>query len=575
MNVSQLPPSLSEALGHCSPETLLNLSCHSQSGTAGDGESQLVCAPPPGDRSAMLLVLLIGLTVLIVLMILTVNMLTMLTLYRTRKLHTLMNYLVAFICLANLPLCISTGLTPYLINHRVQTLCYLRYLAMTLAHNAVFVTVVAITVLRYMIVVRNKNFTPTRRNVALALVVPLLVAIARCLPVFDDMYGKCGDMFGRTTEGFVIVVNRPAKMSTSMLIGVGFQYTVGLLLMAVCHARILAKAVNSQRRVRAHHGDWHRQFFPSSLTRMMRPGGGVQGQHRLTQNTPTAQKETKPPSTSGVDVNGGGDSGDGSVVISVNGGTQTTAWWRRTNSVRHGSLSQVLACGGRALPGVELVDSAAAAPAAAAVTSGAGGIETRISWKRLNGNSSNSADCAVTGRLTAVPSTSTAIPGPSTSTAVVCPSTSTAIPGPSTSSGTNTNTNTISGTCTNISSGRSSVSPLALRPDRLPKNGGGWGWGGRQPGAAPAEHRRVDVVATAALLCCMAVYVLAYAPFVAFILAERQLSCLLMPSLRLLSWTLLSCSVGLTAVLNPLIFVIFNSEFRRAFRRTCCTELRL
>ena len=546
MNLSQLPPTLAAALSHCSPEKLLNLSCQHRpdlwSGSgAADGESPLVCDSPPGDRSVILQATLISITVLTVTMMLLVNVLTIMTLYRTRKLHTLMNSLVGFICLANLPLCLSSGLNPYLVNHRVQMLCQVRHVALTLAHNAAFITVVAITVLRYLMVVCNKSYAATRRNVALALAAPLLFSAAACVLIFDNMYSKCGDTFGRTTKGFVIVINRPAKTSTSMLIGIGLQYSIGLLVMAFCHARILAKTLDSRRKLRAHRSNRLKHFSP-------RPAAPRSDNVAEKQETPLSHKAAKLPRTSDGGING----------------VDTSVWLRRTSSVKHGSTLMLPSTTRSVLPEVDQVDSTAAAAAvgeasnkmaeaaAAAGANSAGDDQTSVSPQiEQNACASKNGTSTSTSQIMVSPSTSVAALGPSASTSA-----------------------SASASCIRLDTSRSPLAPLTLRIDRLFNHGSHRGLDGHQRGTAPAEHRRVDVVATAALLCCMAVYLLAYGPFVAFILAERSMDCLLMPPPRLLSWILFNCSTGLSAVLNPLIFVIFNGEFRHAFGRTCQTALR-
>ncbi|KAF0286683.1 hypothetical protein FJT64_014838 [Amphibalanus amphitrite] len=457
----------------------------------------------------------------------------MLTLYRTRKLHTLMNSLVAFMCLTNLPLCLSTGLTPYLINHRAQALCRLRHGAMEVSHCGAFVTVVLITVLRYLMVVHNRRFAPSRANVLRALAAPLLVAAARNLPLFDDMYAKCGDTFGHTTDGFVIVVNRPATTSTPMLIGLVVLYSVGLLLMALCHARILVATVSSRRRLRAHRRTGRRH----SLRRPKVPSVWSLQVGDGNRPAQTADRASAEKGAQRAAANGGGDGGSGEAAV---------PWWRCATLTRLGSPSRPR------LPPVEEVDAATASgrgPAPPAVGGRTGavpdtGLRNRANGSAAAGGGASSGAGGVEHSISAADGTNN--PAPSTNT-------SASEAGPSSGCG------------------RTPAGSLTLRADRLTAYGA-------RPGAPPAAvagpRRRVDVVASAALLCCMAVYVLAYAPFVAFIVAERRLSCVLLPPLRIVSWLLFNCSVGLTAVLSPLTFVIFNGEFRRAFRRTCYATVR-
>ncbi|KAF0288777.1 hypothetical protein FJT64_012863 [Amphibalanus amphitrite] len=88
--------------------------------------------------------------------------------------------------------------------------------------------------------------------------------------------------------------------------------------------------------------------------------------------------------------------------------------------------------------------------------------------------------------------------------------------------------------------------------------------------ARPAVRRtgRVDVVATMAMITYLLTFLISFAPILAVSHYTSDLKCVVMPSERYYIFTMITTSGGVTAVLNPLVCVIFSKDFREAFIRS-------
>ena len=111
-----------------------------------------------------------------------------------------------------------------------------------------------------------------------------------------------------------------------------------------------------------------------------------------------------------------------------------------------------------------------------------------------------------------------------------------------------------------------------------PAPGRGAGSGSAQGGGGPAPGRSnirrgpaVDVVATMAMVALLVTFVLSFTPFLALRWFDVQMKsiCVLMPGERILILISLTISGGIRGILNPLVCVVFSSEFRKVFWQIC------
>ena len=73
---------------------------------------------------------------------------------------------------------------------------------------------------------------------------------------------------------------------------------------------------------------------------------------------------------------------------------------------------------------------------------------------------------------------------------------------------------------------------------------------------------------TVSLIAFLVIFAVSFAPYISLIFVDEGLECIIMPFARFQIWAVLITSGGITAVLNPLVLVLFSGDFRNAFRNT-------
>ncbi|KAF0296098.1 hypothetical protein FJT64_006419 [Amphibalanus amphitrite] len=250
-----LPPGL---VPNLSSECLLKiaefLECHERRGAAD--HSELVCTPHSGQEGGIstrsahaIFVTVIAVTVALTVVL---NSAVIVTIAVNRRLHTLVNYLVSLLCANQLAWIVFPIAESSLNVHLYDSLCLLRYIVMQSTTSMNFGLIVTITLLRYLIVVRNHSYPGGKQNMLVFTVLAGLPCTFRWLLFRADDNGRCGTLFASTPDGYDI--NQPAERHEPLrtFIIILIEYIIGLTIVGFCYYKILAKALASRRRLRRH-----------------------------------------------------------------------------------------------------------------------------------------------------------------------------------------------------------------------------------------------------------------------------------------------------------------------------------
>ena len=227
-----------------------HLQCYQRSGP--DNVSRLVCsAGAEGDsRAALMHTVLVALTFVIVPLAAILNLAVVLTILLNRKLYTVINVLVTVLGINNL---VWTGLPIMLviqIKVSMPVLCSMRAMLFIITRGVSFTVIVTITVLRYLMVVRNHSYPACRRNVLVFVSIAVLPAVVKWLVRRSHQVSACNPVVAQTPQGLLI----PAKFEKTFDLLTGIiaivEYGGGLIILTFCYICILMTTVRSRRRVK-------------------------------------------------------------------------------------------------------------------------------------------------------------------------------------------------------------------------------------------------------------------------------------------------------------------------------------
>ena len=128
--------------------------------------SRLVCSSLSGDEeelSARMYNALVTLTTVIVPLTVLLNLTVVLTVYMNRRLHTVINVLVIVLCVNNVIWVVAPILITVYPNFR-GTSCVVNKFIFSATRSVMFFSIVTITLLRYLMVVKNHNYPAQWRN---------------------------------------------------------------------------------------------------------------------------------------------------------------------------------------------------------------------------------------------------------------------------------------------------------------------------------------------------------------------------------------------------------------------------
>ena len=224
------------------------LQCHQQPGPGN--VSRLVCSSDGGDgRAALLHTVLVSLTALIVPLAIVFNLAVILTVLLNRKLHTVINVLVTVLGINNLA---WTGM-PVVLTMQARIvlpiLCSVRTGIFIITRGVNFTVIVTITVLRYLMVVRNRNYPASAQNVVLFVSVAVLPAILKWIIRRSHRVSACNPVVAQNPDGFLIVAKFVSTFDLLTGIIAIVEYGGGIFVLAFCYTRILTTTFRARQRV--------------------------------------------------------------------------------------------------------------------------------------------------------------------------------------------------------------------------------------------------------------------------------------------------------------------------------------
>ena len=254
------------------------LRCHARPGP--DNSSTPVCElrEDAGDRMDTstvhsLFLSVIGVTVLLAVVL---NLVVILTIAFNKKLHTMVNYLTSLLCFNQLVWVIFPVIEIKLNEFLSPGLCALRHHVLQISTSADFGLIVTITLLRYLMVVRNHSYPARCQNMLFFTGIALLPFIFRVLMFSRADNGLCGHFLAETPDGYAIntVPTRHRQLRTLIILLI--EHIVGLCALAFCYANILAKTCASEKRMAVHATEFARSQSVRGKIRVQAPDGEVQ-----------------------------------------------------------------------------------------------------------------------------------------------------------------------------------------------------------------------------------------------------------------------------------------------------------
>ena len=508
-----------------------------------DNISKLVCDSKDGNDAATTAkhhTAFMSVAVVTALLAIVLNSTVLLTIFLSRKLHTIVNYLVALLCLNQLFWTVFPVIEMCDLPVLVPQFCTVRYIMYFIPTTWTFSLIVTVTLVRYSLVVHNHSYPTNWQNILLFTIIPVLPGIAQLKLLMDHTSGQCGAIFATTSAGHTITRLPPRKYIAEFGILIIAECVAGFTVLFFCYFRILAKIIASRKLVTSslRNGQTTTGIRQPVASRTRRLYSCFTG--RAQSDLPTADQQPLPGiplatfPRSGADQRPLGDTA-ASRLHPATGRQMTSKQTPATSERSHLRPPTPQRCG-KSTQNIARRTKA--------------GLHGR-------GSSSDPADC---WRCT---------PGPSTQREVVTtPSPLTCTPGPSTQ---------------RVAATTPSVLTITVRPVNEPSSGAGTSaTSGEEPPsretrrAPPAELTarglqtgKVDVIATMAMVTYLGTFILSFAPYLGIHQYAKELRCILMPGARYHVFTLILSSGGFMAVATPLVCVIFSQDFREAFVHCC------
>ena len=248
---SSLPDGLTPNLpSQCLLQVEEQLECYAR--YTPDNISELVCEPQDGDSEAetarthaiFLLVAAVSILLTIVL-----NLAVLLTICFSKKLHTIVNYLVCLLCVNQLLWVFIPLIEGYELPLRFPQFCTTRVMLYVLTASSNFHLIVTITLLRFLIVVKNHSYPTKWQNVLLFTAIPVLTSVVQTIFAAVYLTILCSSRFGRTSAGYTIAIETRKMKHGELQIVISIKYIVGFAVLLFCYVRIFRKAIASRRRV--------------------------------------------------------------------------------------------------------------------------------------------------------------------------------------------------------------------------------------------------------------------------------------------------------------------------------------
>lgn len=209
--------------------------------------TSLVCDLPPGEPDgAALHSLLVAVTAVVVLLTLGSNLLVLLTLYRSRQLHTVVNYLLSLLCLGKMVWTVTPIIMAYHPNFTEPVMCYLKFIIVKMTHETNFFVLLIVSILRYFAVVHGRSCEPTWKNIAAFTFTTAVLIAGAHLSRIHHSWVNCMDILAYTPQMYAIKLPHQ-NLGTSVGILLLAKFVVGFGLLGFAHLSILRTTRKSRR----------------------------------------------------------------------------------------------------------------------------------------------------------------------------------------------------------------------------------------------------------------------------------------------------------------------------------------
>ena len=561
---SDLLPNLTR---QCLSKVREQLTCHVR--RTEDNDSRLICEPrhaADNENTGAIHAVFISVVVVTVVLTVVLNLVVLVTIAVNKKLHTLLNYLVSLLCANQLLWVIVPVIEADIDSHMNPFFCKIRFHTLRMTVMVNFGLIITITLLRYLVVVRNQRYHAGRQNILMFTLLAGIPTVFRTAISNYEDNGRCGSLFAWTPDDYAINVVPPRNNVFKTFISSILEYAIGIAIIFFCYAKILSRAQASKKRLMGHTGA---------------AGGALQ------------QRRQHDPATDPASVNRNPRSAPTGDTMTPESRPKRQALHQSTTS-QHSVQNQPSA----GQPSVERQPSGSQQSSSDQPSTSQ---ETVFTTEVTIHQSTNIALLPNTVRsTTAVNQQYLTVPSATggrsrrrrRSTHVVVAWSDSPEPDPG-AQVTDRRHEPAGEVILSAATLKSSASP-APSPSSSTSGGGGGGAGtshrpadagsgSAQPGRglAPGRStirrgRSVDIVATMVMIAFLVTFVLSFTPYlvVGWFFNTMKSMCVIMPRDRILIFICVVMSGGITGTLNPLVCVVFSSEFRKAFWKTCAKFMR-
>ena len=518
------------------------LQCHRHTGP--DNTSHLVCSDGAGDRrAANMYTAMVALNGLILPLTVALNLTVVVTVLLNRKLHTVVNVLVVVLGINNL---VWTAF-PVVVVQQAKQLeplqCAMRAFLFINTRSINFTVIVTITVLRYLIVVRNHSYPAGRRNVLAVVSIAVLPSLIKWFIRRSHEVTSCSPVVAKNPDGFLLVIKFEHTIDFLTGLIAVVEYGGGLCILGFCYTRILVTTARSRRRVEA----------PEIARRKMEQENVA----NVSQQPPVCNQQTMTVSvlrqSRSFRFHGDTHPSSSNVEPSVSAGPPPHGpgpTSQRSTSTRgsekQGTLFKDMKC-------------AISSSISTSQTSDGSSARQRDSFSTMLDVPVSQVHSKMNTTLVVVQSLNGETSAGGTSTDQIPPFTARAQQQPAgaasdslTLQPMNLLNDSAGGSRTSSASARDFTSPHPI--NRLP-----------QPFSA-----RVDIVATLSMTAFIVILFLVIFPYTLGVgLVNSRSVCVITAEMRLVMLTIVLVSSGMGAVLSPIALVLFSADFRKGFRSLC------
>ena len=226
------------------------LECHAR--PTSDNASELICEPRGDDNgveSARAHAVFLSVAVISTVLTVVLNLAVLLIICLTKKLHTIVNYIVSLLCINQMSWAFIPVIEAYDLPTSSPHFCITRYILYAMTGSLNFGFIVTITLLRYLLVVKNHNYPTNWQNLMLFTIVPVLQCVVQTLLYVAHTGERCGSFFGKTSAGYMITKLAHKQHDSILRIVIIIERIAGFTVLLFCYAKIFGKVIASRKRV--------------------------------------------------------------------------------------------------------------------------------------------------------------------------------------------------------------------------------------------------------------------------------------------------------------------------------------